>query len=368
MSWLREPSRAAVIAALRAVAPELARLPVTIPDLSGRNDPLFQQSSAALGDDFVVKFAWSGPAAERLRHQIAVLAALAREPAVPYLPEVAAAGTSPLILVTRRVPGTSLFAVADSLDPDQAGRQIARFLAALHAEPARRRFEATVGPVRAWYPLATTDRLREQLGRWVTAGERRTVGDWCDWTDEVLARPGRSVLVHGDFHGDNQVWSAGFLRAVLDFENAGLGEPEYELRAFPGPGLGPGVGLLTAIMRHYEEMAGHSLSACRLMAWHVRQALGDVLWRSEAGLPLPDHRSPGEWIADIADRFRRLGIGPLPPTRTPRVIVRLTPARSSSIGWTIERAWPHRRMAVIITGTAADGRPDVQAHGRRASP
>jgi len=31
------------------------------------------------------------------------------------------------------------------------------------------------------------------------------------------------------------------------------------------------------------------------MAWHLRQALGDVLWRSEAGLPLapaPGKRQP----------------------------------------------------------------------------
>ena len=44
------------------------------------------------------------------------------------------------------------------------------------------------------------------------------------------------------------------------------------------------------------------------MAWHVRQALGDVLWRSEAGLPLPDYRSPGAWVDDIAARLRELSI------------------------------------------------------------
>jgi hypothetical protein len=44
------------------------------------------------------------------------------------------------------------------------------------------------------------------------------------------------------------------------------------------------------------------------MAWHVRQALGDVLWRSEAGLPLPDYRSPGAWVEDIAARLRELSI------------------------------------------------------------
>jgi aminoglycoside phosphotransferase (APT) family kinase protein len=58
---------------------------------------------------------------------------------------------------------------------------------------------------------------------------------WCDWADTVLASPGPAVLVHGDLHGDNQVWDHGEFRLVVDFENVGAAEPEYELRAFPGP-------------------------------------------------------------------------------------------------------------------------------------
>jgi len=46
------------------------------------------------------------------------------------------------------------------------------------------------------------------------------------------------------------------------------------------------------------------------MAWHLRQALGDVLWRSEAGLPLNDRRTPSEWVEDLAARFAALGIDP----------------------------------------------------------
>jgi hypothetical protein len=56
---------------------------------------------------------WSRPAALQLAHEIAVLAALAREPAVPFLPEVVASSTRPLLLITRRVPGASLFDVID---------------------------------------------------------------------------------------------------------------------------------------------------------------------------------------------------------------------------------------------------------------
>ena len=89
--------------------------------------------------------------------------------------------------------------------------------------------------------------------------------------------------------------------------------PEYELRAFPGPGTGPGLELLTAIMRQYQQVTGRQLSPARVMAWHLRQALGDVLWRSEAGLPLADHRTPPQWVEDLAARFSALGIGPEAP-------------------------------------------------------
>jgi hypothetical protein len=49
------------------------------------------------------------------------------------------------------------------------------------------------------------------------------------------ATPGPAVLVHGDLHGDNQVWDHGKLRLVVDLETAGAAEPEYDLRHFPGP-------------------------------------------------------------------------------------------------------------------------------------
>jgi hypothetical protein len=47
-------------------------------------------------------------------------------------------------------------------------------------------------------------------------------------------------------------------------------------------------------MRHYQQSTGRPLSADRVMTWHLRNALGDALWRSEAGIPLPDHRTPSD--------------------------------------------------------------------------
>jgi hypothetical protein len=104
----------------------------------------------------------------------------------------------------------------------------------------------------------------------------------------------------------------GELRLVVDFETACAADPEYDLRALPGPGMGPGVELVTSVMGHYQRLTGRRLSAERVMAWHLRTALGDVLWRGEAGMPLPDHRTPPEWIDDIAARFSAFGMDPTP--------------------------------------------------------
>jgi aminoglycoside phosphotransferase (APT) family kinase protein len=168
-----------------------------------------------------------------------VLAALGRPPAVPYLPEVVVSSTDPLLLVTRRVPDTSLFAVADSIDRDQAGRQLARFLAALHRPSARARVEAETGPLPAARPLAATEVLRDRFAAWVSPDQHRAVVRWCDWADGVLAESGPAVLVHADFHGDNQVWNHGELRLIVDFETAAVAEPEYDLSSFPGLAWAP---------------------------------------------------------------------------------------------------------------------------------
>ena len=314
MTWLAECSAVALGEALRVVAPALSGYPVTVPGPAGKQDPQWHSGSEPLGDRFIVKFAWSRPAALQLAHEIAVLAALAREPAVPFLPEVVASSTDPLLLITRRVPGTSLFEVADSIDRDRAGRQLAWFLVALHHPAARQRAEAVVGKLTgAQLPPATTGTLRDRFGSWARPDQRRTVIRWCDWADVVLASPSPAVLVHGDLHGDNQVWDRDELRLVVDFETVGAAEPEYDLRSFPGPGMGPGLELLTAVMRHYQQITGRQLSADRVMAWHLRNALGDALWRSEAGIPLADHRTPPEWVDDLAARFDAFDIDPEAP-------------------------------------------------------
>lgn len=309
MKWLDEGSPAAIAEALRQVAPELGEYPIAVRELAGNDDPLWWSASAVVGERFVAKFAWSRPAGLRLAHEVAVLAALAREPAIPFLPEVVASSTDPLLLVTRLVPGDALFDVVDSLDRDHTGRQLAEFLGELHHPATRKRVEAVIGelPPAALQP-ATTDLLRDRFPQWARPDQRPAVLQWCDWADKVLATPRPGVLVHADLHGGNQVWDGEHLRAVVDFETAGLAEPEYDLRCFPG--TGPGVELLTATLRHYQQITGRELAVDRVMAWHLRTTLGDALWRSEAGVPLPDHRTPPAWVDDLTERFAALGIDP----------------------------------------------------------
>jgi aminoglycoside phosphotransferase (APT) family kinase protein len=316
MKWLAECSVTALREALQAVAPDLSGYPLTVPGPTAKEDPVWQSGATIVDERFVVKFAWSRPAAHSLLREIGALTALTAEPRVPFLPEVVASSTNPLLLITRCVPGTSLFNVVDSIDRDRAGRQLASFLAMLQQPATRERAEAAVGRLTGTeFPPATTRMLRDRFGGWVRPGQRDLVLRWCDWADAVLASPAPQVLVHGDLHGDNQVWDGDELRVVVDFATIGVAEPEYDLRTFPGPGMGPGVELLTATMRHYRQITGRRLSLRRVMAWHVRAALGDVLWRSEAGIPLADHRTPPEWVDDLAERFRALGADPETPPR-----------------------------------------------------
>jgi len=312
--WLADGRRATLISALEAVAPELAAEPIVISaNTEGASeDPIYWSSTAVAGGRYVIKFAWSQPAGLGLGREIGLLTELGRDGLVPYLPEVVTASTDPLLLVTRRVPGQSLFAVAGPIGVGgrtRAGEQLASFLAALHGPAAQSRATAALGTWPSPQLAVSTEALRAGLGRWIAPAQWPAVLSWCDWADRVLGAPGSpAVLVHGDLHGDNQVWQQDRLAAVIDFGSAGRAEPEYDLRAFPGPGLGPDLELLTATVRRYQQLTGRPLAMDRIMAWHLRAALGDILWRREAGLPLPDHRPAAAWIDDLTWRFHELAL------------------------------------------------------------
>ncbi|WP_328473676.1 aminoglycoside phosphotransferase family protein [Actinoplanes sp. NBC_00393] len=307
LTWLDEPTVDALRAGLRVVAPKLADGAIVTRGLEASDDPQWCTASAVVDDRFVVKFAWAEPPAQRIRHQVRVLNALRTSaPGLP-LPEVVAASDSPAMLVTRRTPASPFFGVRHLITPadPEVARDLATVLAVLHNPAVLKSVSEAIGPLPEPAAHATTDTLRARLGPLIRPGQRDRVLSWCDWTDDILAAPARTVLVHGDFHGDNHLWDRDSLRLrlVIDLETAGTGEPEFDLRCLPGD---CGIPLFTATLTQYEQLSGTKLDIDRIMAWHLRTVLGDALWRAEAGVPLPDHRTPAEWVDDLDARFTAL--------------------------------------------------------------
>lgn len=308
-TWLGEPTVDALRAALRTVAPDLAEGTIVPRGLEPGDDPQWCSASAVVDGRFVVKFAWSRPAALRVCHQARILSALGKAaPRLP-LPEVVVESCDPALVILRWVPATPFFDLRHLIGParrDGVARDLAAVLAELHRPQTLRAVAEALGPLPEPAAPATTDALRAGFGALLPSGRQARVPAWCDWADRVLATRGRTVLVHGDFHGDNHVWDAGTLRLrlLIDLETVGIGEPEFDLRCLPSD---CGVELFTATVTHYERATGTTLDVDRLMAWHLRTVLGDALWRAEAAVPLPDGRTPVQWVDDLTARFAALG-------------------------------------------------------------
>ncbi|WP_250030836.1 phosphotransferase family protein [Paractinoplanes maris] len=309
LTWLDEPSVDALRAALRTVAPDLADGTIVTRGLEPSEDPQWCTASADVDGRFVVKFAWAQPPASRIWHQARLLDALrVAAPCLP-LPTVVTASRNPAMLVTRRAAAMPFFDVRHLIAPGDrptVAGDLAAVLAALHDPDVLTAVSGALGPLPEPMAPASTDTLRARFGALIRPDQRDRVSAWCDEVDRVLAAPGRAVLVHGDLHGDNHLWDRESLRLhlVVDWETAGIGEPEFDLRCLPGD---CGVELFTATVAQYERMSGRTVNMDRIMAWHVRAVLSDVLWRAEAGVALPDRRTPAQWVDDLGARFTALG-------------------------------------------------------------
>jgi hypothetical protein len=94
------------------------------------------------------------------------------------------------------------------------------------------------------------------------------------------------------------------LRAVVDFEESGPTETAFDFRYLPSQG--PTVELFVTTSAKYAEYSGTAVDVARVMAWNMRTVLGDALWRSEAGVALPDGGTPAEWVDALGTRLSDL--------------------------------------------------------------
>lgn len=313
-SWLPDSSLASLRDALREVDPGLSRGRIVLHDRIAQSDPRWWCGSATIDERFVVKFAWSEPASTRLRHEVRVLGVLGTDAELPHAPTIVAASVEPALLVTELIGGVpltdDLVRGADPASVATIGEELASFLAHLHRSSVLELVEASLGTLESPEPQASTTEIRESIERWVMPDQLPTILRWCDWVDEIQATTRRRVLVHGDLHGHNQVWSTTdpSLRLVVDFEQSGPTEPEFDLRYLASQG--PDAHLLCATVAAYEQLTGTPLDLAHVMAWHVRTMLGDVLWRSRAGVPLPDGGTPDQWVVRIDKRLGLVDAAP----------------------------------------------------------
>ena len=65
-----------------------------------------------------------------------------------------------------------------------------------------------------------------------------------------------------------------------------------------------------AFFRHaaegYERRTGGTVEPAPVLAWHIRTVVGDALWRSEAGVPLPGGGTVDEWVEELRERIAAL--------------------------------------------------------------
>lgn len=168
--------------------------------------------------------------------------------------------------------GAHGYAAADRME---LARGYVEQLAAVH----RVHHESSPGTVLAWAPEKTPAGV---LGRWTAAlrsaaldlpGYHRFLTEWLVERAPVDSEAG--AVVHGDYRLANVMLGSGNrVVAVLDWEEAGLGDPYFDLawtlQGADGPddlvmGLAPRAWFLD----RYAELTGHTVDPARLAWWEI---------------------------------------------------------------------------------------------------
>jgi ribosomal-protein-alanine N-acetyltransferase len=290
-------------------------------------NPLWARSSAFVGTDWVVKFAWSELASAQLEQEGRVTRALARaHPALPVR-EVARLTTDPVLLISPFVPGQPVTGEAiahySASELHRLAVGLAGALAAFHSAPTAAAIATAGVQLPPPSPQAGTFELRQLLRPMFDGRRGELIDRWCDFADEVLTPALEGVVLHGDFHGFNVIVDdAKDVRVVLDREAAAFGDYHYDFRYLPAQAATLDPFRMTA--SEYERRTTRPVDASRVMAWHVRTVLGDALWRTIAGVPLFGGGTKEVWIDELADRFDALGIDTRRAARPPVDRVRTT--------------------------------------------
>lgn len=302
--WIEGPTAEAVRGAVRRVAPELSGEVRLRDGLVLSSIPFWQRGTAWLGAGHVVKFAWSMAAAAQLDRERRVLRALAGTAYRRWLPPIEATPERPVLIVTRRVPGTPCEgAVANPAGA--VAEELAEAFATLHDPGVLAVLTRAVGDLAAPTPQADTGAIRRGLGPFVDSAHLPQIRRWCDWVDDVQAdRAGQRVLLHGDAHGHNLVVDAGHLQCVLDYDAVSVGDHHFDFRYLPA--IEPTIAFFRQAAEGYERRTGRTVEPAPVLAWHIRTVLGDALWRSQAGVPLPGGGTVGEWVEELRERIAAL--------------------------------------------------------------
>lgn len=312
VAWLSERSVDAVRAALRTVAPDIATGDVVLHDgWVNTGNPLWSRSSAFVDGSWVVKFAWSEPAARKLVREARAIEVIGSVEGAPPVATLRARSSDPAMFVAPMEHGRPLaFEITGSLDgatKRRIGEELGAALASLHRQVTLAAVIERGLDLPAPTPQADTASLRERLAPLLDPARADLLLGWCDWTDAVLAEPAEPVLLHGDFHGYNAIFDEGWrLRRVLDLEECSVGDRHYDFRYLPAQE--PTVELLRHTVLAYEDITRQRIDIARVMAWHIRTVCGDALWRTEARIDLPGGGTPSQWIDELEVRLSTLGV------------------------------------------------------------
>ena len=179
----------------------------------------------------------------------------------PRFYENASADFSQPLLATDFVDGSVDFAPPD---PISAAEQMAAALAAIHR----------VEPHAATESLPSVD---DRVSNWLVLSEKRAIQDrvggasilksWCPQAERSPV-----ALLHGDFWPGNMIWRNGTLVAVIDWEDAALGDPLADLAISRFDILFIyGRLAMEAFTRRYRSVT--SIDAAQLPYWDLYAAL-----------------------------------------------------------------------------------------------